>query len=224
MKAANLMKLVAVMLMLCTVAVGCKKKPQNTTPLPGYGPGQVGDTTPKGPLTSTTPPAPPRNENVPPVPPEPKVEPKTVTQEDLLPPDSLDKMSWPKDYETFSAQTVYFDFDKSNVKPGEVTKLETVAAKMKTLGADKALLIEGHADERGTEEYNRALGERRALEVRSTLIRLGLDPANVVTISYGEDRPAVPGHNEAVWAKNRRAQIVLLTKPAGPVTGGVAPK
>lgn len=219
------MKLVAVMLVLCTAAVGCKKKPQNTTPLPGYGPGQVGDTTPKGPLTSTTP---PRNENVAPVPAETKpiTQPVPVTEgpggfEQV---DSMDKMSWPKDYETFSAQTVYFDFDKSNVKPGEVTKLETVAAKMKTLGADKALLIEGHADERGTEEYNRALGERRALEVRSTLIRLGLDPANVVTISYGEDRPAVPGHNEAVWAKNRRAQIVLLTKPAGPVTGGGAPK
>ena len=221
MKAANLLKLVAVMLVLCTVAVGCKKRPQNTSPLPGLLPGQVGDATPKGPIASTTPPTPPKPDNGLPVAPEPKVEPKAVEGTGGFEPVNSDvKMTWPKDYETFAAQTVYFDFDKSNVKPGEVTKLETVAAKMKTMGPDNALLIEGHADERGTEEYNRALGERRALEVRSTLIRLGLDPANVVTISYGEDRPAVPGHNDAVWAKNRRAQIVLLTKPAGPVTGG----
>jgi peptidoglycan-associated lipoprotein len=78
------------------------------------------------------------------------------------------------------------------------------------------LRIEGHCDERGTEEYNRALGERRALAAREYLVlQKGLDASLVDTISYGEDRPADTGHNEAAWSKNRRDEFILLKPPGG---------
>jgi peptidoglycan-associated lipoprotein len=77
----------------------------------------------------------------------------------------------------------------------------------------KAVLVEGNCDERGTEEYNRSLGERRALAVREELIRLGIPPTDVDTISYGKDRPAEQGHDEAAWKKNRRDDFIVLTAP-----------
>ena len=113
------------------------------------------------------------------------------------------------DREAFKADTVYFDFDKSAVKPAEAPKIETVVDYLKKNPND-ALLIEGHCDERGTEEYNRALGERRALALRDLAIKLGLDAERVRTISYGEDHAADPGHNDAAWAKNRRGEFVRL--------------
>jgi peptidoglycan-associated lipoprotein len=113
------------------------------------------------------------------------------------------------DREAFKTDTVYFDFDKSSVKPAEAPKVETVVDFLKKNPND-ALLIEGHCDERGTEEYNRALGERRALALRELAIKLGIDPERVGTISYGEDRPADPGHNEQAWSKNRRGEFVRL--------------
>jgi peptidoglycan-associated lipoprotein len=72
--------------------------------------------------------------------------------------------------------------------------------------------IEGHCDERGTNEYNLALGERRANSTRNYLISLGISPDRISTISYGEERPLDPGHNEEAWAKNRRAHFVILSK------------
>jgi peptidoglycan-associated lipoprotein len=77
----------------------------------------------------------------------------------------------------------------------------------------QALRIEGNCDERGTEEYNRSLGERRALAVREELIRLGIDPTRADTISYGKDRPADPGHDESAWKKNRRDDFIVLSPP-----------
>ena len=74
--------------------------------------------------------------------------------------------------------------------------------------------IEGNCDERGTEEYNRSLGERRALAVREELIRLGIDATRVDTTSFGKDKPEDPGHDEAAWKKNRRDDFVVLTPPA----------
>ena len=73
--------------------------------------------------------------------------------------------------------------------------------------------IEGHCDERGTEEYNRALGERRALALREELARLGIDPGRVDTISYGKDRPVDTGRDESAHRKNRRGEFVVLTPP-----------
>ena len=130
-----------------------------------------------------------------------------------IPATDIDFGIWTPNEQEFAAQTVYFDLDQSNVKTSEVSKLEEVARRMKSDFAGKALRIEGHCDERGTEEYNRALGDRRALSVRETLANLGLDPKMMPTISFGEDKPADAGHNDAAFAKNRRAQLILLSPP-----------
>ncbi len=105
--------------------------------------------------------------------------------------------------------TVHFSFDSAAVKKTEQSNLQAVVAALSSDPTTK-LLIEGNCDERGTEEYNRALGERRALALREALAKLGIDPARVRTISYGKDRPADPGHDEAAWAKNRRGDFILL--------------
>ena len=124
-----------------------------------------------------------------------------------------DFSNWIENREEFAAQTVYFDFDKSIVKAGEVGKLEEVARRMKANFQGKALRIEGHCDERGTEEYNRALGDKRAGSIREKLAQIGLDPEMLPTISFGEDRPANIGHDEAAFTKNRRGELILLSPP-----------
>ena len=78
---------------------------------------------------------------------------------------------------------------------------------------DANIIVEGHCDERGTTEYNLALGERRATETKKYLVELGVPEGRIKTISYGEERPLDPGHTEAAWAKNRRAQFVLNKNP-----------
>jgi len=110
----------------------------------------------------------------------------------------------------FAADTVYFEYDRHSVRPDEVSKLDAVASQFKAMSADNDLLIEGHCDERGTEEYNRALGERRALALRELLIRSGVDAGRVHTKSLGKDRPAEIAHEEAAWSKNRRGEFVLV--------------
>jgi peptidoglycan-associated lipoprotein len=109
-----------------------------------------------------------------------------------------------EDSNTF--KPVYFDYDKSNIKPEFQPVLESIG-KWMSARPDRNLLIEGHCDERGTDEYNLALGERRALAVRRYLVALGVTADRVHTISYGEEMPAVPGSTEAAWAKNRRAEF-----------------
>ncbi len=111
----------------------------------------------------------------------------------------------------FKDQTVFFDYDKANVKPSEVPKLKEVARRMKTSFPGKALRIEGHCDERGTEEYNRALGDRRAQAIREFLASEGFDPGMMPTTTFGEDKPSDPGHTEAAYSKNRRGELVLLS-------------
>ena len=113
------------------------------------------------------------------------------------------------DPEALAAYTVHFDYDSSAVKSSERGHVQAVADALKSDSSAK-LLIEGHCDERGTEEYNRSLGERRALSLRAALAKLGIDPSRVRTLSYGEDRPVDPGHNEAAWRQNRRGEFVLL--------------
>ncbi len=117
-----------------------------------------------------------------------------------------------EDREMFRGNTIYFEYDKSAVKKGpEATKLIAVAEYLKGhAGQGHKLVIEGHCDERGTEGYNLALGERRALSVREVLLNNGVAAENVTTESYGEARPANPGHDEGAWSKNRRAEFILL--------------
>ena len=127
-------------------------------------------------------------------------------------PDRSKYDTWPQDVEVLRAETVYFDFDKSSVKRSEVGKVAKIAEYLKG-HPGHMVKLDGHADERGTEEYNRALGERRALGVREQLLNLGISSESVVTATYGEDRPADLGHNEAAWSKNRRAEPVVLIPP-----------
>ena len=103
---------------------------------------------------------------------------------------------------------VGFDFDKSVVKEDGRKTCRVVADYLKKNPKTK-LLIEGHCDERGTSEYNLALGERRATAVMTYLVSLGVSKANLSTISFGKEKPLDPGHNEEAWAKNRRAHFVL---------------
>ena len=112
------------------------------------------------------------------------------------------------DLEVNVGDRVFFDFDKSTLRPNGRTTIERWAAWLKTYPANK-FMIEGHADERGTREYNLALGERRANASREYLISLGVDPNRVKTISYGKERPAIPGSNVNAWAQNRRSVAVL---------------
>ena len=119
-----------------------------------------------------------------------------------------------KDPAALAAYTVHFAFDSTVVKKGEQSKIAAVTAALTSGAADK-LLIEGNCDERGTEEYNRALGERRALALREALAKAGVSPDRIRTISYGKDKPADPGHDEAAWAKNRRGDFILLHPKTG---------
>jgi peptidoglycan-associated lipoprotein len=115
-------------------------------------------------------------------------------------------------YETLQADTIYFAFDSSTVPSSERPKLQQVSEWMKA-NPDHSLYLAGHADKRGTPEYNRALGERRALAVREYLVGLGIPATALYTNSYGADRPAVQGDTEDAYAKNRRVQVGVVIKP-----------
>ena len=125
----------------------------------------------------------------------------------LADPGTFENMT--EDPSALQAYTVHFDYDSSTVKSGDESKLGAVAEQLKSRSGT-AVRIAGHCDERGTEEYNRSLGERRALALRDKLLELGIDPKRIDTRSYGEDKPVDPGHNEAAYAKNRRGEFILL--------------
>lgn len=103
---------------------------------------------------------------------------------------------------------VFFDFDSSALRPDARDTVEGLAAWMNNRPST-TIIIEGHADERGTREYNLALGDRRANAVYDYLLALGIPSGRLSTISYGKERPAVLGSNEAAWAQNRRAVFVV---------------
>lgn len=109
-------------------------------------------------------------------------------------------------FQKLNQEPIYFDYDSYALRPDALATLQRSAEFIKTQPAI-IIQIEGHCDERGTQEYNLALGERRALAVRDHLIRLGISGDRMVTISYGKERPAVEGHNEAAWSKNRRCEF-----------------
>lgn len=115
-----------------------------------------------------------------------------------------------QDREKYRSQIVYFDFDRSNVRASEARKVQEVANQFKNENPATDLLIEGHCDERGTEGYNQALGERRALAVREMLVALGVPADRIHTVSFGKDKPADPGHSEAAYSKNRRGEFILV--------------
>ena len=103
---------------------------------------------------------------------------------------------------------VFFDFDKSDLRPDAIDQLNRQADFLKANGSI-TVVVEGHCDERGTREYNLALGDRRASSAKQYLESLGVGGGRVETISYGKERPAVLGSNEDAWAQNRRAVTVV---------------
>ena len=114
-------------------------------------------------------------------------------------------------FESTQLQDVYFDYDNHDIRPRDVEILQqTAALLMRDLNVK--IQIEGHCDERGTQEYNLALGERRANSVKQYLISLGIAPDRISTISYGEEKPVDPGHTEQAYVKNRRGHFVILSR------------
>jgi peptidoglycan-associated lipoprotein len=109
--------------------------------------------------------------------------------------------------DAYGLKPVYFDFDKYNLREDARQSLDANAEILRTR-SDLRLMIEGHCDERGTDEYNLALGERRARAAQDYLVRLGVEASRLSIISYGEERPAQVGHDEDSWRWNRRAEFV----------------
>jgi peptidoglycan-associated lipoprotein len=189
MKSIKFANLLVVALVLSVAAVGCKKKPTNVTPLPNQGSmvggaGPAGSDVPGGGSLGGDEPVPFGGDQA-----------------------AFDLAT--EDRQAFAADTVYFDFDSSLVKSSEQGKVDRVAGALME-NMSHLLRIEGHCDERGTEGYNLALGERRALALREALVAAGVGADRIQTISYGEERPADPNHDEIAWSKNRRGEFILL--------------
>ena len=188
MRHRNTVLIVLLMLTLVFSIAGCKKKPAQTEPAP--------------PVEATPPPPPP-----PPRPPQTEVEPDFPPQPFVEEKPDINTLitNWNR---SGVLQTVYFGYDSSDLSDSGRRTLRSNADWLKS-HPDVAVLVEGNCDERGTIEYNLALGEHRADAVRSYLASLGLSRTRVRIITYGEERPIDPGHNEAAWAKNRRAAFVV---------------
>ena len=203
MKYMKINKLIFPMVLALTAVLassGCKKGITKVTPLPGQRPGIVGEPGESGTINSgnsLNPGGGPASAGGP-----------IATSSDWDPANTV------QDRAALAAYTVHFKFDSAVVQDSEQSNLSAVAAAL-TSDTSVKLLIEGNCDERGTEEYNRALGERRALALREALAKAGVDPARVRTISYGKDKPVDPGHDESAFAKNRRGDFVLCHPKTG---------
>lgn len=114
-------------------------------------------------------------------------------------------------FESKLLKDIHFDFDKYDIRPGDAAILKENAGWLTKYPRVK-IQIEGHCDERGTAEYNLALGERRSNSAKNYLLTLGIPGDRVSTISYGKERPLDPGHNEEAWTKNRRGHFIILSK------------
>jgi peptidoglycan-associated lipoprotein len=159
-------------------------------------------------VTVTPPPSPPAVEEKPKAEPEkvPTIKEPELTEEEIFRMKSLEELN-----RESPLQRIHFDFDKYFIRDDMKPILEKNAQWLKKFPSVK-ILIEGHCDERGTEEYNMALGEKRAKSTMNYLISLGISPERIKIISYGKSRPLDPGHNEEAWALNRRAEFVIIEK------------
>ena len=106
---------------------------------------------------------------------------------------------------------VYFGFDSTVVPEGELSKIDAVSSHL-TERTDRVVVIEGNCDERGSNEYNLSLGENRAIIIRNYLVQNGIADDRIQTRSYGEEKPAVDGHDESAWSKNRRGEFAIFQK------------
>lgn len=198
MKLIKLSAMLVLALAMTFAATGCKKRPVNTTILPNNGAGRVGG--PNNPYTDTQPPINQGDRDI------NSKDPKNGIETSS----TWDPSNMNQDRSKFASLTVHFAFDSSAIRSSERVKVESMAAAMQT-DTSVYLLIEGHCDERGTEEYNRSLGERRALSLREELVKAGVNPDRIRTLSFGEDKPAVSGHDEAAWGQNRRGEFIACT-------------
>ncbi len=146
----------------------------------------------------------------PPAPPEPVAEPAVVPPEPVAE-DAISSASLDEINRNSPLKPVFFDFDSSDLTAEARAVLEANAAIIKKYPT-WTVTIEGHCDERGTAEYNLALGERRAVAARTYLVSLGVDADRLRTVSYGKEFPFDPGHDESAYAKNRRAHFVVTSK------------
>jgi peptidoglycan-associated lipoprotein len=112
---------------------------------------------------------------------------------------------------TRQLQPVFYDYNKADIREDQIEPLQNNARVLKQFGTAN-VLIEGHCDERGTDEYNLALGERRAKAAKDYLVTLGIADGRLNTISYGESKPFAEGHNESAWQQNRRAHFVAVKR------------
>ena len=155
------------------------------------------------PTVATAPPTPPPAPAPAPAAPTPAPTPPPVAAPAPQPP------APPSEYHAEAAlKTIHFDFDKSEIRPGDAKILDANAAWL-TANPKLLVLIEGHCDERGTAEYNLALGERRAKATQNYLVSRGVQAERITLVSYGEERPECTEHSEKCWATNRRAQFLV---------------
>jgi peptidoglycan-associated lipoprotein len=174
---------------LTLLLAGCPKRPAMTaaTAPPPVPPAAVAPPTPAAPAPA-------------PVAPAPVAPPTAVTP------------APPKEYKSNDAlKPIYFAFDKSDIRPDDAKVLDATAAYLKA-NAGQLVLIEGHCDERGTAEYNLALGERRAKAAMNYLVSNGVEAGRITTISYGKERPVCSEHNEACWSRNRNDTFLTKEK------------
>ena len=198
MKLTRLTQVAILVLVLGIAATGCRKRPYDVSDIKNPPLAHVQDAEPQPPLQ--------------PLPTEPPIS-ATPQETPLTPLNETDlHHNWIENPEIFKSFIVHFAYDSSAVRTSEKSKVSSVADYLKSNQRD-AVRVEGHCDERGTEEYNRSLGERRALALREELIRLGIDSTRVDTLSYGEDRPVASGHDESAWRQNRRGEFILLSPP-----------
>jgi len=108
-------------------------------------------------------------------------------------------------------EPVYFSLDSYTLPPNEIAKITMVGQHLNA-NANHVLIVEGHCDERGSNEYNLSLGENRALAVRTYLVNMGVSPDRIQTVSFGEEKPAVVGMDESAWRMNRRGEFALFQK------------
>jgi peptidoglycan-associated lipoprotein len=167
-----------------SLAVACKKKPKEVPPPPPQEKEQPVVEKVEAPVVQ-----------------EPK-----LTEEEMFLQKSLDQINREK-----PLGTVYFDYDRALIRDDAKPVLDTNAAWLKKFRTAK-ILVEGHCDERGTEEYNLALGEKRAKAAQDYLLSMGIASDRIKIISYGKSQPINPGHDEAAWQMNRRAQFLVIEK------------
>jgi peptidoglycan-associated lipoprotein len=184
------------LLLVALFLVGCPKRPATTV---ASAPAPAVAAVPVAPAPAPAPA--PGSVRVQPAP----VAPAPVTAAPATPPRPSEFMANP------ALKDIYFDFDKSDVRPADAKILDDNAGWLKQ-NANTLVLIEGHCDERGTNEYNLALGERRAKSTMNYLVSQGIQANRITIISYGEERPVCTEKNEACWAKNRHAHFLVKTR------------